>query len=135
MGAKFVGQKIIMPWTIILSMPIPSQSAKSVVSYIKKNIMALGVHFIMGWDMLKKNARRKTLRWVHLQHSFCKSLWMMRRQLWHNWTRFMDITMIYFPMSKYQGEEYPSLLQQMAHLMQTKKPMMLCEVSMRLQLD
>jgi len=82
MGAKFVGQKIIMPWTI-LSMPIPSQSAKSVAGYIKQKIMALGVHFVMGWDMLKKNVRRKTLRWVHLQHIFCKSLWMMRRWLWH----------------------------------------------------
>jgi hypothetical protein len=71
MGAKFVGQKIIMP--------IPSQSAKSVAGYIKQKIMALGVHFVMEWDMLKKNSRRKTLKWVHLQHIFCKSLWMMRR--------------------------------------------------------
>jgi hypothetical protein len=43
-------------------MPILSHNAKSVVGYIKQKNMALGVHFVMGWDMLKKNARRKTLR-------------------------------------------------------------------------
>jgi hypothetical protein len=51
-------------------MLIAKQNANNVEGFIRKKIVALGAHSTMGWDMLKKNVRKKTLRWVHLSQFF-----------------------------------------------------------------
>jgi hypothetical protein len=38
-------------------MPTPCQNAKSVEGYTKQIIVALGVTYVVRWDMLKKNVQ------------------------------------------------------------------------------